>query len=337
MRAVEVLVQPASTPAASHAVDQALLRRAPERGVATLRVFDLPAAAVALGRYHLAPDPLPPAGLLHRRRSGGRLAPLGAGFVGLSLVLPHRSWLVADDALALRPEQVLNRCSRGLLAALRALGVDGFYPGRDAITVARRRLGLVGLDVERSGAAVFEAWVAVDGDWSALPAHLEAVDPAHTLAAAIVAPQEVTALVQHGVVGLELAQWAETLAGAYAREFGLVPRSASPLDAAPADHDRWLGARQLRPQLPRHGVAWGQLGVLEAYLAADGGRIDALLLGGDFLAAAASVEDLEQRLRGCPIDRAAIDAVVDTVCADPHGFLLGIDRAQIADAILAAH
>lgn len=337
MRTVEVLVQAHSTPALCHAADRALLRHAPERGVATLHVYDLRDAAVGLGRYHLAPATPPPAGLLHRRHSGGRLAPLGAGFVGFSLVLPHRSWLVADDALALRPEQVLNRCSRGLLAALRALGVDAFYPGRDAITVARRQLGQVGLAVERGGAAVFEAWLAVDGDWSALPALLETVDAAHSLAAAIVAPQDVTALAHHGLAGLALDRWADALAAAYAREFGLVPRPARPPDTAGGrDHDGWIAARRRRAELTRCGVAWGQLGVLDAYLATDDERIAAVLLAGDFLAAAASVEDIEQRLRGCAMHRAAIDAVVDAVCADPHGFLLGVDRSQIADAILAA-
>jgi hypothetical protein len=43
--------------------------------------------------------------------------PWGDGFVGLSLVLPHRSALAAADPLALAPEQVMNRCVRGVLRA----------------------------------------------------------------------------------------------------------------------------------------------------------------------------------------------------------------------------
>ena len=78
----------------------------------------------------------------------------------LSLTLPHRSALVATEPLALRAEQALNRCVRALLAALRGLGVDAFYPGRDRITLGGRTLGVVALESDARGATLFEAVLA---------------------------------------------------------------------------------------------------------------------------------------------------------------------------------
>src|SRR5262249_12987506 len=158
----------------SHALDEQALAAAPGR--ASLRVSSLAGEVLSIGRYHLAPGGDPSGRVrLHRRLAGGRVLALGPGFALLSLALPHPSALVADDPLALRPEQTLNRCVRALLGGLRALGVDAFYPGRDRITVDRRSLGAVGLECDASGAAVFEAALAIDGDWLVVADRVAAV------------------------------------------------------------------------------------------------------------------------------------------------------------------
>src|SRR5262249_2591421 len=156
--------QAALDPAVSQVLDAQSLAAAATR--ASLRITSLAGEVLSLGRYHLAPAG-DAAGrvCLHRRRAGGRVLPLGPGFALRSLALPHGSALVADDPLAVRPEQALNRCVRALLGGLRILGVDAFYPGRDRITVDRRCLAVVGLECDARGAAVFEAALAVDGDW----------------------------------------------------------------------------------------------------------------------------------------------------------------------------
>ncbi|HJQ83915.1 MAG TPA: hypothetical protein VKA21_07565, partial [Candidatus Binatia bacterium] len=150
---------------------------------------------MALGRFHLAPEP--PAGTdvrVWRRFSGGRATASGEGFVGVSLVLPHRSALVASEPRALAPEQVMNRCVRGILAAYESAGVPAFYPGRDLITVERRTAGMVSFTVESTGVLVFEAVLANRRDASVLPALLDRVDPAGVVAAAMVTPADATSL-----------------------------------------------------------------------------------------------------------------------------------------------
>src|SRR5439155_1013200 len=105
--------------------------------------------------------------------SGGRAFPAGEGFLGLSLVLSHRSAIVGDDPFALAPEQVMNRYVRGILEGLRLVGVAAFYPGRDLVTVDGRPLGLVAFEVDRAGALLFEAIVANGRDPSVLPGLLD--------------------------------------------------------------------------------------------------------------------------------------------------------------------
>src|SRR5437867_6171475 len=137
MAVLGLLVQPDITPGTSLAWDRQLLGDAPQMGA--LRVYAFGGDVLSLGRYHLAPE----AGSvpLHRRHSGGRAMLAGDGFVGMALTLPHRSALVSHEPLALTPEQVMNRCVRGLLEGLKQAGVSAFYPGRDLLTVEGRSIG----------------------------------------------------------------------------------------------------------------------------------------------------------------------------------------------------
>src|SRR5690242_17925130 len=154
---LDLIVQPGLSPRESLAVDRQLLDAAPS-GRGALRVYTLAGEALALGRYHVAPEPPAGSGVqLWRRCSGGRAMPWGEGFVGMSLVLPHRSALVADDPLALAPDQIMNRCVRGVLELCESSGVAALYPGRDLLTVERRMLALVSFEVAATGALLFEA------------------------------------------------------------------------------------------------------------------------------------------------------------------------------------
>lgn len=341
MLTVEVAAQPDLDPARSHALDLELLRLASHGAErAWLRVYSLPGEIVSLGRYHVAPagDPGGPVSL-HRRLGGGRIMPLGSGFAVVSLTLPHRSALVAEDLRALRPEQALNRCVRALLAGLRGLGVDAFYPGRDRITVDRRALGSVSLESDARGATVFEAVLAIDGDWLCLPERVAAVDRDGVLAAEMLTAADVTTLGAH-VSPPTVAELAHCVAGAYAQQFGVALAAGADL-VTPADTAQraaaWVASRRLRPELDRHGITWGQLGVLEVHLELRESRIADLLLAGDFIADSASIAQLEQRLRGCRLERAPLDAVVDAVYADPRSFLLGVGPPRtVVDTILSA-
>jgi len=341
MLALEVIAQSGLTPAASHAVDRRLLDLARvQTGRAWLRVYDLAGDVLALGRYHPAPASLShPTVRLHRRLGGGRVMPSGPGFVALSLTMAHRSALVSADPFALRPEQVLNRCVRALLGGLRRVGVEAFYPGRDRITVDGRTVGLVSLESDVAGTTVFEAVLAVDGDWLRLPELVAALDRDGVIAAQVPSPDEVTTLREHAATP-PLEALGEYVAAAYMQQFALEPVAGAP-PTPPSDAEQlenvWLGSRRLRPGLDRHAIEWGQIGAVEVYLGARAELIDDIMLCGDFIADSASIARLEDSLRGVALTRAAVGAVVDTVYADRQSFLFGIGpTSTLVDTILRA-
>src|SRR6185369_9011492 len=148
-------------PARASALATTMLERARRRSRAFLCSYGLAGDVLALGRFHVVPaHPSSPVALL-RRLTGGRLAPLGEGYVGLLLALPQGTSLARDDPPTLPPERILNRAVRGLLGALERLGVQAYYPGRDVITVGGRTIGVVGIEVAADGAVLVEACVAL--------------------------------------------------------------------------------------------------------------------------------------------------------------------------------
>ena len=331
MGPVTLVVQPGISPAVSVGADAAALAA----GEASLRVYELAGDVLSLGRYHLLPSA--PSGtrvLLHRRHSGGRATAFGDGFIGLALTLPHRSALVSAEPLALAPAQVMNRCVRGILEALKAAGVAAFYPGRDFITVDRRPIGLVSFEVGPTGALLFEAILANRRDFGLLPALLDEVDREGIVAAEMLAAEDTTSLARLGRA-LSLDDVATLVRCGYEQGFGLSFDVAPAPAPAPVDEGRWLEQRSVRPHLDRRGTTRTQLGHLEARFALDGAQIAELMLAGDFIANSPAIEALERELSGCVARSPAIDEVVQRVFAQPENFVLGIGPLEtIGETIL---
>lgn len=317
--------------------DAALLGDAPaEPGVARLRTYTIAAGeAVLLGRYHVLPDPHPSCEVcVLRRRTGGRVVPFGNGFLGVSLILPHRSALVADDAHALNPGQVLNRCVRGILRGLADNGAPAFYPGRDLLTVDRRRLGIVSFETTSTGALLFEAVLALDRDFAVLPRRLDAADPSGVVRAELLEPEQAITLsevLERPVAAAEVGEW---IARGYQTAFG-IEGSIAPDGFSPSGRleEGMLPERRLVPQLDRHGAVTIQIGTLEAHYALNERAFSAAILAGDFIANSLAVEEFETSLVGASFDRGTIIARAIAAFERPEAFLLGPSSlAQVADA-----
>jgi len=322
------------------------VRRSSRMRPAVLRVYSFGGDVVSLGRYHLAPPPPENGGAtLWRRRTGGRAVPFGHGFVGLSLVLPHRSALFADDPVALAPYQVMNRYGRGILEALRLVNVPAFYPGRDFITVDRRVVGLVSFETDESGALLFEAILANGRDFSVLPEMLRDLDPAGLIKLEMLTPDATTSLARELGTELSFDEVVEMLRRGFAQQFDLTcdvrdlttleTRAIEAIAAREYSSNAWLLQRTHRPDLPRHTFLWVQLGALEAHFSLEQERfLKEIVFAGDFLANAPAIERLERELRLCPTEWRAIDTIVNDVFSDPQNYILGIGRLRtIADMI----
>jgi hypothetical protein len=334
---LDLIVQPGLSPRESLAADRALLDDA-RAGQGALRVYALTGEVLSLGRYHLAPEPPADCGVqLWRRHSGGRAMPWGDGFVGVSLVLPHRAALVADDPAALAPDQVMNRCVRGILEACEASGVPALYPGRDLVTVQRRMLALVSFEVEATGALVFEAVIADGRDFGVLPGLLDRADPGGVVRAGMLTAEDATCCARLLGHPLGVQELAARLRRGYERRFGVSFRER-PAPAAPAfDAAAWLRQRAARAGLDRHASVATPLGVLEVRLGVAGGRIADLVLAGDFIANSPGIERLERELRGCPAEASAVERTVAAVFAAPENFILGVGPVRtVAEAIARA-
>lgn len=336
MPTLGLLVEPLTTPSASRAADRVLLARALARGHGTLRVSRVADDVLALGRWHLAPAG-GSAVALHRRLTSGRAAATGAGFVQVSLALPHRSALVADDPLALAPEQVLNRAVRGLLGGLEAAGLPAIYPGRDLLTVAGRPLGVLGLEVGADGATLIEVLLSVERDQSLLPRLLDRADPACVVAAPMTLPDDVTSVT--GALGRtpSFEELVARIRHGYETRLG-VEFVAEAAPAAAGDDGSFVRSRTARPELDRRARVSTMLGTLETHCGLDdAGRLRAVMLVGDFLAPSGTVARLEEALRGCPASLEPVAAVIDDVVRPPHEFVLGVHPLRtIAETIVRA-
>jgi hypothetical protein len=326
-------VQPGLAAAASPGIVDGLRLEVAASRVGVLHVSEQVGTVLSLGRYHRLP-PLRDV-VLQRRHSGGRVAPAGAGFVGVTVVLPHRAALVAADPAALAPEQVINRCVRGVLAGLELLGVRAFYPGRDAVTCDGRTIALAAFEVDAAGTLVFEAIVAVGRDFSVLPALLDAADPEGVVPARLVTANDATSVARETGRAPTIAEVAECVRRGYETRMGVrvVDRSrAIPEGALDAG---WLAQRVPRPDLERRATTSGQLGVLEVHCARDGDRLREVALSGDFIANSPAVVRVERALAGCAADAAAIGAVVERELAPPENFLLGLGPLTVLTGTIA--
>ncbi len=349
MITADFVTQEKIEPAMSLAADRHFMtavRRASRMRPAVLRIYSFGGDAVSIGRYHLAPpNDQAAAPRLWRRHTGGRAVPFGDGFIGLSLVLPHRSALYSDDPLVLAPYQVMNRYVRGILEACKLVNVPAFYPGRDFITVDRRVLGLVSFETDEAGALLFEAVIANTRDFSILPTLLERVDPGGLIKIEMLTPDSTTSLLRELRTRLSFGDIAEMLRRGFCKQFGLVcdphpltaleTRAIEAVAAREFASDSWLQQRRPRPELDRRASLWVQLGSFEASFSLEQERfVKEIMFSGDFLANAAGIERLEHELRLCPTDWRAIDAVANEIYSDPHNYILGIGRLRtIADMI----
>jgi hypothetical protein len=328
--------------AAILAADERALRDAPgrpDRGL--LRTCTVPGSVLLAGRYHVVPPDAPAEGAMsmQRRRTGGRAVAFGDGFLGLSLVLPHRAALVSEDWRALDPAQVMNRCVRGVLRGLAAVGVPAFYPGRDLITLDRRTLGLVSFETTTAGVLLFEAVIALTRDFSATVGLLDRLDPHGCITAPVLRAPEVTSVAAAARGSAATADLVAAIARGYAEAFALDLDAHGDAHgvAAQLEGERvsaWLRSRVPRAELDHRGTVPIQLGVLEAHFAVQGGRLGPVMLAGDFLASSAAVETLERRLVGTPADFASISARTFEAFAQPESFILGLTNlSAVAEAV----
>src|SRR5262249_37782300 len=158
--------------------------------------------------------------------------------------------------------QILNRHVRGLLGALESLGVHGYYPGRDVVTVDGRIVASLGFEVAPDGATLVEMNVAVARSFACVSTFADRADPSGGGPMELLLPEHGTCIAEVAGRSLDLDELSAALATGYARRLGCDVAVADGFAAVPADTS-WLEAGRLAPHLDRHAAVRELLGVIE--------------------------------------------------------------------------
>jgi lipoate-protein ligase A len=339
MAALDVILAPALAPNALaglelHLLDAVVTRQTPPVAL----IYSSPGRYISIGRYHLYAGAAERAGIgAFRRLTGGRVVGAGAGCLGLALMLPNRTALLNEDAARLKPDQIMNRYARGLLAGLRSLGLDCFYPGRDAITSKHREIAMCSFETDASGAMLFESMLAVNRGMEEVVHDLERIDPDGALPCRMYGPESATKLKRE--LGREVAfdELADAIAAGYQGLLGETrQRELTAIETAQADYrgralvaSGWLNNRdRIRVAHPsetakKNRIA-AQLGAIEAAVALESdGTIAAVTLSGDFIANSSAIAELETELVGKRLDLGSVSHAVTKTFGHGGNFFLG--------------
>jgi lipoate-protein ligase A len=319
---------------------------AARRSAPALLIYTLGGRLISIGRYHRYHGTGERNGIGgYRRLTGGRIVGAGEGWLGCALILTSRSELLRAQDAAIKPEQVMNRYARGILAGLRTVGVESFYPGRDAITIDRREVAMCSFETDASGAMLFEALVALNRGLEDTVYDIERFDPEGALGFPLYDRGRATKLVRELGRDLAVQELAGVIEAGYASTLSDVSRRALSGEERAQAEDRgrrllesgWLGRACESPSL-KAGRAPSQLGYIEARVALDdAGHIEQLELSGDFIANSTGVAAFEREARGKSADFGSMSAAAMKVFGDGSNFILGIgDLSNLANLIAKA-
>jgi lipoate-protein ligase A len=311
-----------------HFLDAIATRQTPP----VLLIYASPGRSISIGRYHLFCGAPERDGInVIRRLTGGRVVGAGIGWLGLALIAPTRTALLTEDPAPvkkvkkLQPEQVMNRYARGLLTGMRALGIDCFYPGRDAITFQQREIAMCTFETDASGAMLFEAAIAHNRGMEELVHDLERIDPDGALSCRMYDAASATKVVRELARDVSFDALAAAIASGYRISLGPTRRrELTAIESAQAQHrgdalanSNWLHRPVAGPSLKLRNRIASHLGAIEAAVAlkADG-TIEAARLSGDFIANSPAIAELESELRGRPLDLASVSHAVAKTFGD---------------------
>lgn len=336
MAAIDVIVAPELTPDVVGGLELHFLDAVVTRQTApVLLIYASPGRHVSVGRYHLYAGPGERGEInAFRRLTGGRVVGGGEGWLGIALVLPTRNSLLNEEASArLAPDQVMNRYVRGLIAGLRSMRLNCFYPGRDAITYEQREIAMCSYEIDASGAMLFEATLALNRGMEEVVHDLERIDPDGALACPMYGPESATKMVRELGRDIGFGEVADAIAAGYGFLLGgSQRRELTAMEIAQGEHrgralenSGWLNRLVANPSQTLKNRIASQLGAIEAAVELNCDRtIASAMVTGDYIANSPAIAELENELRGKRLDLPSISQAVTTTFAHGGNFFLGV-------------
>jgi hypothetical protein len=199
---------------------------------------------------------------VHRRTTGGPLVVAGEGTLYLAL------GLVRADALMECPrDRVLNRNVRPILAALRALGGNAHYFGRDFVSIERRPAGFLGWAREPDGRVLVELVLGVDRSFAPRDDELGVRPETRFLGKEPIALADAMEAPRAGDLAAAVARACATL-----RPYSIEERAPVPKPRLVTEPPalRWSRPREVPIGIVRAGIALGARGTIaDAAIAGD--------------------------------------------------------------------
>jgi len=327
MRTVRAWYSGAETARDTYARDQVMLAAAAaEPDVGWWRLWHRPQPGLAAGRFHR----LPADARVARRLSGGRIVPVGPGVLCATLAI-SRSAMLDRRGGELRPDQVLNRALRPVLALVRELGADAFYPGRDLVTVGGRAILYASFTVASDGVLLIEQLVSLRTPFSSLAALLSEADPLGVAAVDRDTFSSSIALADLMEPPPE-ESWPDHLVrhagGAWGAHVEVSAELERILSAAtpPSDEAYRSFARERGPRPIGHAsaIAIAMLGVLEVSASLVDGVMSETQISGDVIAPFETLETVASACDGLPPGDGEIPSRIQNALAADGGFALGM-------------
>ncbi len=328
------------------AADEFLMRRYAGDGEfgATLRLYTYRSHCALVGRFQdttteVRLDECERLGVaVNRRPTGGGAILMGRDQLGIALTFRGDR----PDLPGL-PAHLFARLGSGVIEALRTLGVEARFRPKNDLEVDGRKVAGLGLCRDAGGGALFHTSLLVDLDVELMLRLLSI--PAEKISDKVLRyVADRTTTVRRGCGrDVSVDEVRETVAGAYARTFGveLVERPLSAVELAEIadlvrtkyDTPEWIHQRRLEAADgdPRaqsraalvgacfgpagagvgHALSKTPGGLLRVYVALSGETMKSVLVTGDFFADPTSVTRLESRLKWSPAELPLIQQAVE--------------------------
>ncbi|NTU82965.1 MAG: hypothetical protein HGA45_26965 [Chloroflexales bacterium] len=330
------------------AADETLTRRVGmSQSVPTLRLYTYAPHCALVGRFqrleselrveYCRANGIP----MNRRPTGGGAILMGAGPLGVALMLPgdgEQAYRRARDQMA--------QVSEGILAGLRALGVAAEFRRKNDIEVNGRKIAGVGIYHAPGSGVLFHASVLVELDVALMLRTLNIpIEKLSDKEIAAVAARTSTVRRELGRA-IAVDEVRQAIAAGYASTFGVTLASGDFTaeereDIAALERDKYLtDAWIFQATAVPDSAAAARLktpgGLLDIRVALSGRMIKSAFVGGDFFAADNAVADVEARLRWHPAEPEAIAATLRATYARWPIELESIPLDGLTEAVLAA-
>lgn len=348
-----LITEDAVTASYGLAADEILALRG--RAQPTLRLYTYRSHAALVGRFQNVENEIDVGFCgaheiaINRRPTGGGAILMGEGQLGVALAVP------SDRGYA-RPRDLLSKFSRGLAEALRRLGVEGGFAGRNDVEVEGRKVAGLGLyrasgalspsgargDPLR-GALLFHASVLVDLDVAFMlrvlrtPFEKIASKGIETVAA------RVTTLGRELGRAVSIEEVRREVARGYSHAFGVELSSGDfsgeerseigALEASKYRTPEWIFERGEVPDGAGSARVRTPSGLIDVAVRVAGATLKAVSIGGDFFVSERAVSELESSLRWLPSHLDSVRAALAPVYSRWEDELSGVPLATLTAAI----